>query len=297
MKIAYLITVYNTPNHTKALINALRHENAFFFIHLDAKSTVADYAVLKAKDVRFIEPRIPVYWADFSHVQAQLSLVREALNDSRDFSRFVMLSGACYPLRSAHAVYTYFFAKQTSEFINLVEMPSDSNGKPEERLSLYWVTQPDKVMYVYRFIRQVLVKLGLVNHIRDYRKVFGDNKPYGGSSWWSLTRDACETAVDFYNSEKTLVKFYQNVFCPCESFIHTAIGNSIYKQRVQRNLTFADWSSEGSTPSLITEDHIQYFLTADPIKFRDSFGQGDVLFARKFPDDSSNLLRQLNNKI
>ena len=108
MKIAYLILVHNTPNHTKEIINALRHKNALFFIHVDAKSTLTDYEILKAKDVNIIEPCIPVYWADFSQVQAQLSLVREALNDSTYISRFILLSGACYPLRSAHSIYNYF---------------------------------------------------------------------------------------------------------------------------------------------------------------------------------------------
>ena len=91
-----------------------------------------------------------------------------------------------------------------------------------------------------------------------------------------------------------MVKFYKNVFCPDESFIHTAIGNSIYKKRVQRNLTFADWSNGGANPNLITSGHIRYFLTANPIEFLDSFGPGDALFARKFPDNSANLLKQLN---
>ena len=295
MKIAYLILVHNTPNHTKEIINALRHKNALFFIHVDAKSTLTDYEILKAKDVTFIEPCIPVYWADFSQVHAQLSLVREALNDSTYISRFILISGACYPLRSSHSIYNYFLAKKTDEFMNLVEMPSDSNGKPEERLSLYWVMQPNVVMHLYRFIRRVLIKLHLLNRFRDYSKVFGDKKPYGGSAWWALTRNACKTVLDFYDSEKELVKFYKNVFCPDESFIHTAIGNSIYKKRVQRNLTFADWSNGGANPNLITSGHIRYFLTADPIEFLDSFGPGDALFARKFPDNSANLLKQLNN--
>ena len=54
MKIAYLILVHNTPNHTKEIINALRHKNALFFIHVDAKSTLTDYEILNGKTTDII---------------------------------------------------------------------------------------------------------------------------------------------------------------------------------------------------------------------------------------------------
>ena len=85
MKIAYLILAHNTPNHLRRLISALSTPSCAFFIHLDQKSSMEPFAGLAADNVHFTRERVPVYWGDFSQVEAILVLLRDAFADPRGF--------------------------------------------------------------------------------------------------------------------------------------------------------------------------------------------------------------------
>jgi hypothetical protein len=86
-----------------------------------------------------------------------------------------------------------------------------------------------------------------------------------------------------------VVKYFKNVYLPDESFFHTIVGNSEFANKVRRNLTFADWSRPGGGPALIDMNHLHTFAKTDVILMDDFYGRGELLFARKFPDDSSQL--------
>jgi len=89
-----------------------------------------DFLHLQGPDVRFTPERDEVWWGDYSQVEATLMLLRTALEDPQHFDRFVLLSGADYPLRSTAAVERFFESHPQNEFVNVVEMPNDEAGKP-----------------------------------------------------------------------------------------------------------------------------------------------------------------------
>ena len=130
-------------------------------------------------------------------------------------------------------------------------------------------------------------QLKLIN--RDYKKVFKGLEPFGGSQWWALTADACRHILEFIDLRPDVLKYFKNVYLPDESFFHTIIGNSEFAKNVTRNLTFADWSRPGGGPALIDMDHLRAFAKMDVVMADDYYGQGELLFARKFRDDSSQL--------
>jgi hypothetical protein len=76
---------------------------------------------------------------------------------------------------------------------------------------------------------------------------------------------------------------------PDESFFQTIIGNSQFSKDVVRNLTYADWSRPTGGPAIIDGDHLSTFVRMGRIIADDRYGRGELLFARKFPDDSSHL--------
>ena len=98
MKIAYLILAHGSPKHLARLVAALSSNSATFFIHVDRKSDILPFAAIQGQAIRFSDTRIPVYWGDFSQVEATLTLLRAALDCNAKFERFVLLSGADYPV-------------------------------------------------------------------------------------------------------------------------------------------------------------------------------------------------------
>ena len=276
-------------------VRILSSQDAGIFVHIDRKSDILAFRERVPEDrVQFIEDRVPVYWGEFSMVQAILNTMSEALGRGHAFDYFCLLSGTDYPIRSIDYIEQFFLKHKGNEFINLVEIPNEAVGKPIERLTTYKIQTGQDGLWA-KFIRRIR-RLHGWQFQRDHKKYLKGLRPYGGSTWWALSREACEYALNFTRHHPRVVKFFRNTLCPDESFFHTIIGKSPFHPRVTRNLTFADWSRspDSAHPAIIDQQHIHYFLASSAVMAEDAYGKGEMLFARKFPDDSESLIAQLH---
>ncbi len=290
MKIAYLLFAYRNPRLIRKTIERLTCEDSSFFIHIDCKCDISQFASLRDKNVFFTDRRIAVYWAEFSGVEAILLLIRQALAAPQRHDYFVLLSGSEYPLRSRQYIHTFFEENRGLEFMTMAKMPAP--GKPLSRINTlrFPSTRP-----AYRFIFRVLAKLGLAH--RDYRESLGTLEPYSGITWWALTREACQYLVEVKERDRTLTEFFINCFAPEETFFHTILGNSPFKSRMRRGLLYEDWSAEGAHPAMLNERHLALFETQETVCIQDLHGPGELLFARKFSDDNLQLVQRVDNMI
>ena len=100
MRIAYLILTHKNPGLLKRAIGVLSTELSAFFVHVDSKADVREFSGIRGKNISFSEERLPVYWGDFSQVEATMRLMRQGLESSARADYFVFLQGSDYPLRS-----------------------------------------------------------------------------------------------------------------------------------------------------------------------------------------------------
>lgn len=293
MKIAYLILAHNNPSHLQCLIDAISSPSAACFIHIDKKSTLNDFHPLANEKVLFSARQVAIDWGDFSMVEATLILMRQALADPRRFDRFVLLSGADYPLRSASSIETFFSEHPAAEFINLVRMPALEERKPMNRLTDF-VIRPQAPSSV-RFLRKVQRKLGISAALRPraYQRIVGHLEPYAGDQWWALSREACQYILEFVQKEKRIINFFKNTFCPDEMFFQIILGNSPFASRIQRNVTYVDWGEDitAEHPAWIREEHLDALFGSN-LRFPSNgwYGAGEMLFARKFSDERANVV-------
>src|SRR3954463_9779094 len=133
MRIAYLYFAYKNPQLIERTIRTLSNEDASFFLHVDAKSDIGQFDRIRGENVHFTKTRLPVYWAEFSGVEAIMALMREALKAVRTGDYFVLMSGSEYPLRSAGYIHKFLEANRGAEFINCLHMPNPGAGKPISR--------------------------------------------------------------------------------------------------------------------------------------------------------------------
>jgi hypothetical protein len=300
MKIAYLILAHNNLDHLQKLVAALQTEHSACFIHIDRKSDADEFLSVGGSQVIFTDQRIPVYWGDFSIVEATLLLIRQALADSRFFQRFVLLSGVDYPVRPVSEIEMFFRNNPKVEFINLVQMPAARERKPMWRLTTPRFPRPQD-LFIKKQIRKlgVCIGVGRILRARAYEKHFRHLTPYAGDQWWALTRDACEYTLDFIEKEPGLYDFFKNTRCPDEMFFQIILGNSSFCERIQRNLTFADWGNNPALhPASISEKHLEDLfrvnLSFDPDGW---YGAGPILFARKFSDEDAFLIDEIKRNI
>jgi len=292
MTIAYLIFAYKNPQLINRAIRVLTNEQCDFFVHIDRKSNINDFSRIQGQNVFLMQKRIPVYWAEFSGVEAILLLIRQALAHARTYDYFVLLSGSEYPLRSARYIHAFFEQHQGLEFISTVRMPNEDAGKPISRIDTmrFPSSQPFR-----RFVGRALARVGLAR--RDHKAYLRGLEPYSGNTWWALTRDACHHISQFADHNPYLESYFRNVFAPEEIFFHTILGNSPFRSRVRRNLIYEDWSERGPRPQMIDERHVAFFKSREKICADDIYGEGELLFARKFSDDGLLLVDSLDEMI
>lgn len=294
MRIAYLILAHNTPNHLHRMLQALRYEQDDFYIHIDKKSPCS-FSGVCGERAFFTEERIPVYWGEFSQVEAIMVLILQALASGNSYDYLILLSGSDYPIRSPRYIHKYLQDNYGNEFINIVEMPNDEFGKPLTRITEYRVgSDRPLVRCLYEKLVGFSRLMGGGYYRRDF-KALGGLVPYGGSTWWALTMGACRYIADFTRSNKEAYRFFKNTHCPDETYFQTVIGNSMFKDKVRHNLTYTDWERFCPPfPAWINAWHTDLFANNKPLCDSDVYGTAELLFARKFVDDSKALTSKID---
>ena len=97
--------------------------------------------------------------------------------------------------------------------------------------------------------------------------------------------------LDFAAHETGVVRFFENTRSPDEGFFQTILANSSFAPAMRRNLTYSDWTAHGSHPATITAAHVERFAQPGPVMGRGVYGDGELCFARKFPDDGGEMTR------
>ena len=320
MKIAYLITAHNHPIHFKRLINAIASKNSVCFVHVDKKSKIEDFQGNFKQPVIFIKNRIPVYWAEFSIIPVMLMLIKESLNYSQKFERFVHLSGSDYPVAPVHRIENFFKAKPDQEFINIIKMPHPTkpfsrltrkypyrthleykqNSKPSQnyfRLLLYAPKFVIKVMW--RLSKKLLPFLETVSNAlqRMYiKKYLGNLTPYAGSRPWALTREACLYIQEFVNKEQKITKFFETAHSADESFFHTILANSKFKSKIFNTVILSDYFPGWKERKwVVNKTTVDIIFNNDLTTKTDLYGFADVLFLRKFEDNSKDVIDYIDS--
>ncbi|MFV8226705.1 beta-1,6-N-acetylglucosaminyltransferase [Christiangramia aquimixticola] len=285
LKIAYLITAFGNYEHLKKLISALNDgTHVRFYIHIDKKSTMP--ANLAGDNIRFIKRR-KVWWGGWSHMAAILDLMENSLEFNSDYH--ILLSGADYPIRPNYFLYEQL--KQGGEFINLIK--GFHSHKPEDRIKYYYFDAFDRRdtgsrrTQIFRKLEKFLSKF-LIKRKYPFKAI------YHGSTWWALTSNTVIYILDELKANPELLKFFKSSWCPEESLIPTIIGNSDIKNHCRNNITFTDWSVKPA-PAKINEFHLEMFR--DKVEFTNLYGSYKPFFARKFDNQSANLVLEIDNTL
>lgn len=312
MKIAHLVQTHKNPDLLKRKIELLSSEDCDFFIHVDKKHDINQFSSIKGRNIFFSEKRIPVYWAEYSMVEAILALIRQALDGPQEYDYFILSTGSDYPLRHREYIHAYLDKNRGKEFISSIKMTNDEGCLRIPQINTLRIRSSRPV---YRLIMRIVNQLHIVG--RDYRKHIGSLVPYFGNAGWALTRDACKYILEFVENNPSFCNYFEKAFAPDEMFFHTILGNSVFKSRMNRHFTFEDWSDQAELlrgsgpgywlfrrlsgrfghPAPISEKHIRFFETNDQVIIEDIFGSAEMLFARKLSDDSLNLIRLIEDMI
>ena len=108
MRHAWMIIAHNNFPILEKQLRFLDSENADVFLHIDAKVKDFDFdrfrSIPKKSAVTFVE-RHSISWGDFSMVEAELSLLKAAMQGDYDY--FHLLSGVDVPIKTREYIERY----------------------------------------------------------------------------------------------------------------------------------------------------------------------------------------------
>jgi len=266
MRLAYIVSAYRYPEQLVRLVTRLDTPTSSFFVHVDSKTAEQTFRAMTdglahLSNVMFVR-RHRCEWGGFGHVAASLEGIGAALRLRPTFDYALLLTGQDYPIKSNRHILDFFRQHPGHQFMEYFPVPHAGwqNGGLDRVDAWHWR------MAGRHYALTPLPRL------RFRRRIPGGLKPFGGSSYWCLTRQCIEYVDQYVKRNPSLVKFFRHVDVPDELFFQTIILNSpLADTVVNDNLRYIAWDEpdEGS-PVILDGSHLEQ-LMASP-----------KLFARKF---------------
>lgn len=288
MKQAILIAAYKNFNHLFEIINFFKDDTFEIYLHIDKKTKLPNSVVEKLrtiKNLKFLSRRYTVNWGGVNQLNCYLLLAEEALKNNKNIY-FHLISGQDFPIKNITQFKKLFGASEQYDYLENFAFPrinwENENGG-FDRLSYYYFLDFFYAKKLYKWIMllaKLQKKLSIKRPLPENIKQF-----YGGSSWWSLTKNTLQYAVDYTKANKYLFKRMRYTLASDEIYFQTVIMNSKYaKNVINDNLRYIDWSAErvgkySPSPAILD--------ISDFKKIESS----NALFARKFDVPSSDELK------
>jgi hypothetical protein len=240
------------------------------YTHIDAKTDTSKWR-LDEMPCHFLSQRIPVYWGDWSMVEATTLLLETALSDASNL-RFTLLSGSHYPIVSNDEIEKRaLVAGDLVASRSAPNMPDGSRPESEYRRRFYRTKQPNGPWSQ--------LKNGLMNRLiffgrpLDWKAVAPDSGMRAGEQFWSIQRDFAEYCVSQVRASTPLVQYFQRIVCSDEKIFATFYGEYA-KAIVPEGTTYSKWNG-GPNPAPISREDINNALERYPFWFARKFTSGD----------------------
>jgi hypothetical protein len=249
-KQVFLIAAHKDPAQLNALVEQLRDEDFLIYVHLDAKSAIDPSEVHPA--ARLVRERVAVHWGCFSQVQATLNSLRQIVAEVADFDKVLFLSAQDFPLLSNPALKAALEGLRGHELLDTVAI----GREPGQWAADY------RYQYFYRDEggRPAQLACSLANRAMRAcgltRRMPGGLQPYGGSSWWALSRDCVRELLERVRREPGINRFFRRVSCPDEMFFQTLVMNSRFSGQVlSENFRYIQWPEQGARNPKVLDEH------------------------------------------
>lgn len=270
-----MIVAHNQFELLKLLLSCLDHPQNDFYIHIDKKCKNVDFEGIKNSTcysgLKFVN-RISVSWGAFSLVEAELVLLKAAVQGDYDY--YHLISGEDLPIKSNETILEFFENHKGFEFVHFSSKEYCNSFGSERRIKYYYPLQQmfGKEIGLYGAFSRAFVK---VQRFFGVDRLKGsDLKIVCGSQWFSITKSLAGYVLE---NEDLVRKLCRKSFCVDEVFLQTLVYNSDFIERVYHfndsgdytsSLRYIDWN-RGNPYTFSLEDY-------------DELIGSKCLFARKF---------------
>lgn len=299
MRICFLVLTHYNPEVFARLIEAIDGDGDHIVVHVDSKvdQSAFEAAVPASPTVHYEPDRVDVKWGSSSIMKAQLHLMRTGLRVAPEADYFWLVSGDTYPTQNLAAMKAFLAAQHPAEYLNVVRLPADGYDKPMNRLTNYrfdFDARTDRLRYLYLALGRLMR--------RPYKHHFRDMPPYGGSSWFTLTRDAIRYMVDYLDANPRFWRYALSSGAPEEWLPHTLLATSDqFEARIGSALFWADFrpTTPKPHPPALGDEQVDYLkqLLVSPVNGFPDQTPGPPLMVRKLGAGSEQLVERIRAEL
>jgi hypothetical protein len=258
MKQVFLIQAHKDLGQLNALVEQLRDDDFLVYVNLDRKCDL-DPAGVDPR-ARLVKKRVDVHWGGFSQVQAALNSLAQIVAEVPEFDKVLFLSAQDFPLLSNAALKDELARLRDHELLDTVAIGhAPGQWAADFRYQYFYREHGGKAgRLMLSLLNRAMRAAGLE------RRMPGGMQPYGGSSWWALSRGCVCMLLERVRREPGLVRFFRRVACPDELFFQTLVMNSPFRARVLgRNFRYVQWPENGArNPKVLDEADFERILAA-----------------------------------
>jgi glycosyltransferase involved in cell wall biosynthesis len=219
-----------------------------------------------------------VYWGNFGHVAASLEGLRWFRATSLDY--VILLTGQCYPLVPIGDIENYLGELGGKSLIQheafplpsrghllrvefdclLARLPFRLRGRLDDSCDYVPSTKPSnwgdrggltRIYSYHLFFRGRRMRVPFSFLVRNLPLQL---HPYGGSSYWCLSRKCVDYVLKFCDENPEIISFFKNVQHSDEAFFQTILGNShLRSELIDEEIHYLEWEHRNSSsPNILT---------------------------------------------
>jgi hypothetical protein len=258
MKQVFLIQAHRDLTQLNALVEQLRDDDFIVYVNLDRKCDLDPAQVDPA--ARQVRRRVDVHWGTFSQVQAVLHSLAQIVAEVPAFDKVLFLSAQDFPLLSNARLKTALAALRGRELLDTVPIGTEEGQWAAGFRYQYF--HPGAGGTLHRLACSAANRLMRAGRLR--RRLPGGMRPFGGSSWWTLSRECICAVLDRIEREPGILRFFRRVDCPDEMFFQTLVMNSAFAGRVlAQNFRYIQWPENGArNPEVLDEDDFAHIAAS-----------------------------------
>jgi hypothetical protein len=259
MKLIVLIAAHKNETQLNRLILALAHPDIRIYIHLDKKSSIN--AANLRPEANIISKSINVTWGTYSQVDSTINSLKEIIENEPDFDYLALISGQDYPIITPDAMLTFLSENRGKELIDYDTLDQNGWNKARIRFERFYFVSYNNLFI--RFTGSILTYF--CDKIRWKRTFYKGMQPYGGPSWWTLSKDCILYILKFSETHKGFIRFMKKTIHADEIFFQAIVMNSAFKDRtLQNNFRFVKWikTKGNANPSVLVEPDFQEIVNS-----------------------------------
>jgi len=278
MKHAYLILAHHEFGLLQTLIDCLDDARNDIYVHLDKKVKVLPELHIEKANLVVINQRVDIRWADYSMVEAEFALFKEAQKNG-PYAYYHLLSGVDLPLKSQDYIHRFFEDNQGKEFVGytLTEMTPEISRRMQR-----WHIFPkhfSRKRNLYSAFRSAFLRCQELLGIKRNRETVFTK----GSQWVSITE---EMVKYFLSQEAWAQKTFTHTFVPDECVMQTLCWNSPFREKLFSTAS----DGEGCMRCIgWKDDELIDWCAAD----YETLAASQALFARKFNSSDLSFIQQI----